>query len=91
MKNNVRKMVLDELANNVANMEGLEIGSEEYLNAAKANNQQAEAAQKLKAVDPMQIVNLAVSLACVVITIAASEAHILDTRPVTFIRGLFRR
>lgn len=91
MKNNARKMVLEELESNVANMKDLEIGSEEYLNAAKANNQQAEAAQKLKAVDPMQIINLGVSLACVVITIVASEAHILDTRPVTFIRGLFRR
>ena len=88
---NVRKKVLDELSSNVEGMSQLELGSEEYLNAAKASNQQAEAAQKLKGVDAMQIANLATSVFCVIMTIIASENHILDTRPVTFIRGLFRR
>ena len=89
--NEVRKKVLDELSANVDNMSQLPIGSEDYLNAAKASNQQAEAAQKLKSVDVMQVASLATSVFCVVLTIVASENHILDTRPVTFIRGLFRR
>ena len=86
-----RKKVLEELSSNVETMSQLPIGSEEYLNAAKASNQQAEAAQKLKAVDPMQIATLVSSVFCVILTVVASENHILDTRPVTFVRGLFRR
>lgn len=89
--NDARKKVLNEMSSNVEGMSQLELGSEEYLNAAKAANQQAEAAQKLKVVDPMQIASLVTSALCVVVTIAASENHILDTRPVTFVRGLFKR
>ena len=89
--NDARKKVLDELSSNVESMAQLEIGSEEYLNAAKASNQQAEAAQKLKSFDVMQIASMATSVFCVVLTIVASENHILDTRPVTFVRGLFRK
>ena len=90
-KVSARQKVLDELSMNVDNMQKLDIGSEEYLNAAKATNQQAEAAQKLKSVDVMQIANLAVSTFLVVVTIAASENHIMDSRPVTWVRGLFRK
>lgn len=90
MKQSARKKVLEELEANVDNMQQLEIGSEEYLNAAKANNQQAEAAQKLK-VDVLGIVNVVVSTALVVVTIVASQNSILDTRPVQFVKGLFRR
>lgn len=89
--NDVRKKMLEELSSNVEGMSQLPLGSEEYLNAAKASNQQAEAAQKLKVVDPMQIASIATSVFCVVMTIVASENHILDTRPVTFVRGLFKR
>lgn len=91
MKENVRRKVLDELSANVDNMKELEIGSEEYLNAAKANNQQAEAAQKLKSVDWMQIVSIGSSIFCTVMTIVASQTSIIDTRPVTFVRSLFKK
>lgn len=86
-----RKKILNEAKECVAEMKQLDVGSEEYLNATKASNQLAEAAQKLKAVDPMAIVNTVVSGVLVIVTIAASEHHILDTRPVQFVRGLFRK
>ena len=89
--NEARKKVLDELSQNVEGMQNLEVGSEEYLNATKAANQLAESQQKLKAVDWLQVANLGVSSLLVVVTIVASETHILDTRPVSFVRSLFKR
>lgn len=89
--NNARKKVLEELTQNVNGMQELQIGSEEYLNATKAANQLAESQQKLKAVDWMQVANLGCSTLLVIVTIAASENHILDTRPVQFVKGLFKR
>lgn len=92
MKNeSARKKVLNEAKECIEGMKQLEIGSEEYLNATKASNQLAETAQKLKAMDPTQIASLCVSTLLVVVTIAASENHILDTRPVQFVLGLFKR
>lgn len=91
MKETVRKKLLDEMSENIDNMKQLEIGSEDYLNAAKANNQNAEAAQKLKSIDWMQIIGIGSSIFCTVLTIAASQTSILDTRPVTFVRSLFKK
>lgn len=89
--NDARKRVLEELSQNVEGMQDLQIGSEEYLNATKAANQLAESQQKLRSVDWLQVANLGCSTLLVVITIIASENHILDTRPVQFVKGLFRR
>lgn len=85
-----RKKVLETLNDNMEELSELKVGSEEYLNATKASNQLAETQQKLKTVDWMGIANMVTSTILVVVTLAVSEHSIIDTRPVQFIRSVFR-
>lgn len=67
------------------------VGSEEYLNAAKASNQLAEAAQKCKRVDLNQFIPGIASIGMFIIYMVFNEEHITDTRGIQFVKGLFRK
>lgn len=69
----------------------LDVGSEEYLNACKAQNQLSEAAGKLKKVDTNQLIAGGSGVAMFVLYMIFSETHIVDTRPIQFCRSLFKR
>lgn len=69
----------------------LKVGSEEYLNACKAENQLAEAAGKLRKVDLNTLITGGVSITMFVIYMVFSETHISDTRGIQFVKGLFKR
>ena len=66
-------------------------GSEEYLNAAKAANQLAEAAQKCKRVDINQLIPGIASVGMFVIYMIFNEKNITDTRGIQFVKGLFKK
>ncbi len=68
-----------------------DVGSEEYLNACKATNQLAEAAQKCKKVDVNQLIPGVASIGMFVIYMIFNEKNITDTRGIQFIKGLFKR
>ena len=68
----------------------LDVGSEEYLNACKAQNQLSEAAGKLKKVDINQLIAGGSGVAMFLLYMAFSDTHIVDTRPIQFCRSLFR-
>ena len=68
----------------------LDVGSEEYLNACKAQNQLSEAAGKLKKVDVNQLIAGGSGVAMFVLYMIFSETHIVDTRPIQFCRSLFK-
>lgn len=71
--------------------EGYEIGSEEYLNACRATNQLAEAAQKCKKVDVNQLIPGVASITMFVIYMIFNEKNITDTRGIQFVKGLFKK
>ena len=71
--------------------EGYEIGSEEYLNACRATNQLAEAAQKCKRVDVNQLIPGVASITMFVIYMIFNEKNITDTRGIQFVKGLFKK
>lgn len=71
--------------------ENYEIGSEEYLNACRATNQLAEAAQKCKKVDVNQLIPGVASITMFVIYMIFNEKNITDTRGIQFIKGLFKK
>lgn len=66
-------------------------GSEEYLNAAKAANQLAEASQKMKKIDVNQMITGGVSIIMFLLYMGFSETHITDTRAYNWAKGLFKR
>lgn len=70
---------------------GYDVGSEEFLNACKAENQLAEAAQKTEAVKLDTLVTGGISIGMFLLYMAFSETHITDTRAIQFAKGLFRR
>ena len=88
---NPRKELEDEVVRVRADLAELDVGSEEYLNACKAENQLAEAAGKLKKVDLDALIPCAGSVVMFVIYMMFSETHIMDTRGIQFIKGLFKR
>ena len=88
---NARKELEREVVDLRFNMGGMEPGSEEYLNAAKATNQLAEASQKLKKLDVNQLVTGAVSILMFIMYMGFSENHITDTRAIQWAKGIFRR
>ena len=86
------KRQLEKHVVEVANAaEGYEIGSDEYLNACKACNQLAEAAQKCRRVDLNVMIPGITSIGMFVIYMVFNETHITDTRGIQFAKGLFRR
>lgn len=68
-----------------------DVGSDEYLNACKATNQLAEAAQKCKRVDLNVLIPGVSSVGMFVIYMIFSDTHITDTRGIQFIKGLFKK
>lgn len=88
---NPRKELEDEVIRVRADLAELDVGSEEYLNACKAENQLAEAAGKLKKVDLNTLIPSVASVGMFVIYMMFSETHITDTRGIQFIKGLFKR
>lgn len=88
---NPRKELEQELISVKEEMEKYPVGSEEYLNAAKASNQLAEAAQKVKRVDVNQLIPGISGTIMFVIYMMFSERHITDTRGIQFVKGLFKR
>lgn len=67
------------------------VGSEEYLNAAKASNQLAEASMKMKKVDVNALIPGVASIGMFVIYMIFNEKNITDTRGIQFVKGLFKR
>ena len=88
---NPRKELENEVIRVKEDLANLEVGSEEYLNACKAENQLAEAAGKLKKVDINQLSPGVASVGMFVIYMIFSDTHITDTRGIQFVRGLFKR
>lgn len=90
-KKTAKRNLEEEVIRVKDSLEELDIGSEEYLNAAKAENQLAEAAGKLRKLDLNTLITGACSITMFVIYMAFSETHICDTRGIVFIKGLFKR
>ena len=67
------------------------VGSDEYLNACKASNQLAEAAQKCKRVDWNSMIPGVASIGMFVIYMIFNEKNITDTRGIQFVKGLFKK
>ena len=88
---NPRKDLEHQMVAVVESAESYDVGSEEFLNAAKSANQLAEAAQKCKRVDINQLIPGIASVGMFVIYMAFSDTHITDTRGIQFIKGLFKR
>ena len=68
-----------------------DVGSDEYLNACKATNQLAEAAQKCKRVDINTLIPGIASVGMFVIYMIFNEKNITDTRGIQFVKGLFKK
>jgi hypothetical protein len=88
---NPKKSLEYEVIRTREEMEQYDVGSEEYLNACKATNQLAEAAQKCKRVDWNQMIPGVASIGMFVIYMIFNEKNITDTRGIQFIKGLFKR
>ena len=89
--NNARKELELEIVRVREEAEHLEIGSEEYLNAAKAQNQLSEAAGKLRKVDPTTLITGGTSVVMFLLYMVFADTHIGDTRPIQFAKSLFKR
>ena len=88
---NPRKELELEAVSVIEKAEKYSVGSEEYLNAARASNQLAEAAQKMKKVDVNQLIPGVASIGMFVIYMIFNEKNITDTRGIQFVKGLFTR
>ena len=88
---NPRKELELEAVSVIEKAEKYSVGSEEYLNAARASNQLAEAAQKMKKVDVNQLIPGVASIGMFVIYMIFNEKNITDTRGIQFVKGLFKR
>ena len=88
---NPKKDLEHQMVTVVEAAESYDVGSEEYLNAAKAANQLAEAAQKCKRVDINQLIPGVASIGMFVIYMIFNEKNITDTRGIQFVKGLFKR
>ena len=88
----VKRLMEKELARSTKEMAELEVGSEEYLNATRANAQQAEAINKYRLViSPDMILYSTLTASVFVAGLIFSERHIMDTRLVQFSTGLFQK
>ena len=88
---NPKKELEHQMVSVVEASEKYDVGSEEYLNACKATNQLAEAAQKCKRVDMNQMIPGIASIGMFVIYMIFNEKNITDTRGIQFIKGLFKK
>lgn len=88
----VTKEMEKELSRSVRCMADLEVGSEEYLNASKANTQQAEAINKHRLViSPDMKLYAGLTTGIFIAGLIFSERHIMDTRLVQFSTGLLQK
>ena len=90
-KPSIRQNLLNEIDRLRDEAELLEVGSEEYLNNTKAQNQLAECAKKLERVDLNTLIPAIGSICMFIIYMIFSDTHIMDTRGIQFIKGLFRK
>ena len=88
---NPRKELEKQVVATVDASQSYDVGSEEYMNACKAANQLAEAAQKSKRVDVNQLIPGIASVGMFVIYMIFNEKNITDTRGIQFVKGLFKR
>ena len=88
---NPRKELEHEVVSVMEKAEEYSVGSEEYLNAAKASNQLAEASMKMKKVDVNALIPGVASIGMFVIYMIFNEKNITDTRGIQFVKGLFKR
>jgi len=91
MKKSTRKELEDQIKVISDASMGYDVGSEEFLNACKAENQLAEAAGKLKVVNADTMIGGGVSIAMFLLYMAFSDTHITDTRAISFCKSLFRK
>lgn len=91
MKKTIRKELHEQILSVRDASMGYVVGSEEFLNACKAENQLAEAAQKTEMVKLDTLVTGGISIGMFLLYMAFSETHITDTRAIQFARGLFRK
>jgi len=70
---------------------GYDVGSEEFLNACKAENQLAEAAQKTKVISADTVVAGAGTALMFLTYMIFSDTHIVDTRPIQFAKSVFKK
>ena len=89
--NSARKELEEEVIRVKNEASGLDVGSEEYLNACKAQNQLSEAAGKLKKVDTTALISGGSSVVMLVVYMIFSDTRIIDTRPIQFCRSLFKK
>ena len=90
-KISAKQKIEDEIVRVQEQASTLDVGSEEYLNACKAQNQLSETAGKLRKVDPNLLISGGSSVAMFILYMIFSETHIVDTRPIQFCRSLFKR
>lgn len=88
---NPKKEFEKEAVSVIEKAEQYDVGSDEYLNACKASNQLAEAAQKCKRVDLNQFIPGVASIGMFVIYMIFNEKNITDTRGIQFVKGLFKK
>ena len=90
-KKSTEKELHEEVVRVKENLADLEIGSEEYLNACKAENQLCEAAGKLRKVDVNVLIQGGISVGMFILYMCFNETHITDTRPIQFAKSIFKR
>ena len=88
------KFVREELRNEMlrvdSEMKELEVGSEQHLNAAKAQVQLAQARRESKVVEWNNLIPAFSGVAMYVIMMAFQQEHILDTRLIQNMMNLWR-
>ena len=88
---NPRKEMEQEVLRIQGEASTLDVGSEEFLNAMKAANQAAEAATKMKKVDANVLIPAGSSVVMLIVYYLMTETRIMDTRPIQFVKSLFKR
>lgn len=88
---NPRKEMEQEVLRIQGQASTLDVGSEEFLNAMKAANQAAEAATKMKKVDANAMIPACGSVVMLIVYYLMTETRIMDTRPIQFVKSLFKR
>ena len=68
----------------------LDVGSEEYLNAAKAASQLAESVDKLKPIDWVQLAKDGVGVLLFALLLIFNLDKVIDSKPVNLFRNFFR-
>ena len=91
MKKTIRKEIEDQIKVVRDASMGYDVGSEEFLNACKAENQLAEASGKLKIVNADTMITGGVSVGMFLLYMIFSDTHIVDTRPIQFAKSVFKK